>query len=396
MKALRIFTLMLMSLLCAQLLAQVKYVDIKPDVKLEGVHHMPMDLDSNGTTDFILLHDTLLANWPNEGAQINVIHHMGVNEIVGQESGHFYPKPLSFNTLLFEGSKSWGIFEDNLALYVWVVTNGVLSHHGLWRYLSDDRFVGFRMQSDQGRLYGWIRLFVSPDGKYMILRDYAYQEIPEEPMYTGEGIPVNPIKNLSVQDVFDFGDGRDLQVTFSPQVDEIAISHYRILIIKSSDLTHFDLLAAINVPASSCTKVYPSPNPYSMFLNADTRDVSGELIKAGEEYVIKVLSVGRKIDNPEYSLSPATNPFSLDKLTTMREENGQSISVHVADNHCIITSADSKFLGVQLYNLNGQLLKNSSVESNAYHIDLSCIRADIVVLIIQTEKSIITRKLNLN
>ncbi len=103
MKTIYIFSIIHFIVLYTQVNGQVKYVDIEPDIKLEGVHHLNLDLDSNGSIDFRLIHDTVLANWPNEGAQINVIHHMGMNEIVGQESGHFYPKTLAFNTLLFNG-----------------------------------------------------------------------------------------------------------------------------------------------------------------------------------------------------------------------------------------------------------------------------------------------------
>lgn len=395
MSSIRIISVVIFSLFCVTLFGQVKYIDIEPDIRLDEVHHLPLDLDSNGSTDFILIHDTNLANWPNEGSQINVIHHMGINEIVGQIGGHFYPKPLAFNSLLNDQSKSWGIFEDNLSLYTWVITGGVLSHHGMWQYLSDDRFVGFRMQSDIGRVFGWIRLFVSPDGKYMILRDYAYMEVPESPMLTGQGIPVNSVQNLEVSDVFDFGDGRDLQLTFSPPKNEIAISHYRVLVIKSSELKNFDLLAAINVPAASFIKVYPSPDPYSFFMNESTKDVDGECIKTGEEYVVKVLSVGRVIDEPDYYLSPPTPVFSLNKQTSITENSKQSISVNIAKKQLTILSEDAIILNIHVYNMNGQVLKNIESDSKTIAIDLSGLSDEIVILSICTEQNTINRKLTL-
>ncbi|MBT3422633.1 MAG: T9SS type A sorting domain-containing protein [Bacteroidetes bacterium] len=392
MKTIYIFSIILFIVLYTQVNGQVKYVDIEPDIRLEGVHHLNLDLDSNGSIDFRLIHDTVLANWPNEGAQINVIHHMGMNEIVGQESGHFYPKPLAFNTLLFDGSKSWGIFEDNLALYVWVITGGVLSHHGLWRYLSDDRFVGFRMQSDQGQLYGWIRLFVSPDGKYMVFRDYAYMELPDIPMLTGQGIPIKTVEKLEVSDEFDFGDGRDLQISFSPPQDEIALSHYRVLVIKSSAIGSIDLLAATNVPVGNVTKVYPGTNHYSFFLNENTKDVDGECIKTGEEYVVKVLSLGRLLDNPENALSAPSAPFSLNKLSAIKENAKEDISVSTSNNQCIISS-DSKIITIQLYNLNGQLYKTVNSNSNYVTINLGEFDRGALILRIETEQKIINRKI---
>ncbi|MFC2114738.1 hypothetical protein ACFLRI_05260, partial [Bacteroidota bacterium] len=300
-----------LSLLWLSLSAQLNYIDIQPDIRLEGVDHLPLDLDNNGSTDFMLIHDTVLANWPNEGSQINVIHHMGINEIVGELNGHFFPKALYFNALLNEQSKSWGMMEDNLALYVWVITNGVMSHHGNWRFLTNDRFVGFRMETDVGRVYGWIRLFVSPDGSYMIFKDYAYMEMPEMPIYTGEGIPAIPVQDIVVEDVFDFGDGRDLQVKFSPPENELVLSHYRVMFVKSSEVQGFDLMAAQQVPAGSFTKVFPGQPNYLLQLNENTADVNGESIRAGESYVAYVLSVGKCLNNPAYALSQPSTEIKL-------------------------------------------------------------------------------------
>jgi len=374
--------------------AQINYVNIEPDIRLEGVHHLPLDLDNNGSTDFILIHDTVLGNWPNEGSQINVIHHMGINEIVGELKGHFFPKALQVNSLLNEQSKSWGMMEDNLALYVWVITNGVKSYHGNWRYLTDDRFVGFRMQTDVGRVYGWIRLFVSPDGTYMIFKDYAYMEIPEMQMYTGEGIPVMSVKDVLVEDIFDFGDGRDLQIKFSSPENELVLSHYRVLLVKSSEVKGFDLTAAKQVPAGSFTKVFPGQPYYSLSLDAITTDVNGEVIHAGESYVVYILSVGNCLNNPSDALSLPSSEIKLIEASSLDEDPSQP-NIHITQRGTQLflrTQCKEKIQDVALYNTAGQLLYNISIEGTEILINTDRLPEGIILLKFLYEQHYYTRK----
>jgi hypothetical protein len=388
-----VFGIILYALVITMVNAQYNYVDIEPDIRFEDVHYLNLDLDKNGSVDFRLFHDTSLANWPNEGSQLNCIHHMGINEIVGQEAGHFYPKPLQFNTYLFDGSKSWGMHEDNLCLYAWVITDGRLSHHGLWRNLTNDRFVGFRMQTDNGPVYGWIRLFVSPDGKYMILKDYAYMEEPNLPMYTGQGIPVKEINKLEVSDVFDFGDGRDLQISFNKAENELALSHYRVLVIKSSVSSSFNLDMAMNVAVENVTKIYPSNNnKYSIFLNENSKDVDGDLIKSGESYVVKVLSKGRLMEETPYALSAPSEEFTLEKLSGITETVDENIRIVVNQKRCKINST-LKIKNIQLWSVKGQLVLNNTCNANQYQINMDQYGSGIYYVKIFTQDAVLNRKI---
>lgn len=388
MKTFQYFTVIFLFLLCYNISAQIKYVDVKPDIRLEGVHHLPLDLDSNGSIDFTLIHDTLLGNWPNEGSQINVIHHMGINEVVGVQNGHFFPKALYFNTLINEQSKSWGNFEDNLALYVWVITNNVKSHYGYWQYLTEDRFVGFRMNSKAGQLNGWIRLFVSPDGKYMILKDYAYNETPSAPIYTGEGIPIMPIKEIVVENVPNFGDGRDLRVTYNTPENEIALSHYRIMFVKNGDVPSFDIQAAQQVPAGSFIKIYRGQTNYQIDFDENTSDVNGELLKSGESYNIFVLSVGICMNNPPYTLSEPSDIINL--LRTNSIENDQidsKINISQTGNQLkIVSNENDHLIDLEIYRINGQLLyANKSINSIETEINIGQWHNEMIILNIKTK-----------
>ncbi|UTW68474.1 hypothetical protein KHA80_12640 [Anaerobacillus sp. HL2] len=55
------------------------------------------------------------------------------------------------------------------------------------------------------------------------------------------------VSNLKVMDVSDYGNGRDVQVTFNKVSDESKVSQYRILVVKSAQADGFNLDRANNV-----------------------------------------------------------------------------------------------------------------------------------------------------
>ncbi|MEK3749863.1 copper amine oxidase N-terminal domain-containing protein [Paenibacillus sp. FSL E2-8871] len=103
---------------------------------------------------------------------------------------------------------------------------------------------------------------------------------------------VKAVTNLSVSDVNDYGDGRDLKVSFSHATDETYINQYRIMVVPTSDYSSFSLSDANNVSSANYTSVSTSGNSTSQVLDSSARDVRGNLIKAGTSYKVYVLSIG--------------------------------------------------------------------------------------------------------
>ncbi|WP_019910923.1 copper amine oxidase N-terminal domain-containing protein [Paenibacillus sp. HW567] len=100
------------------------------------------------------------------------------------------------------------------------------------------------------------------------------------------------ITNLSVSDVSDYGDGRDLKVSFNHATDETYISQYRILIVPTAYYNSFSLSEANNVPSSYYTTVSTAGSSTSQVLASSARDVRGDVIKNGTPYRVYVLAVG--------------------------------------------------------------------------------------------------------
>lgn len=105
-------------------------------------------------------------------------------------------------------------------------------------------------------------------------------------------LAADPVANVSITDVGDFGDGRDLLVGFAKPSDESNISGYRVMIVKTKDAALFNLTAANAVTSDYYTTVSKSgSSTLNAQLTSSSRDTSGERITNGVAYTAFVLSV---------------------------------------------------------------------------------------------------------
>lgn len=99
------------------------------------------------------------------------------------------------------------------------------------------------------------------------------------------------VTGVVAADVNNFGDGRDLQVSFTKVADETPIAEYRIFVVRVSDANTFDLAKANAVPAGNYTTVTKKGTNISQTLASNARDVNGNLIENSIVYKIFVMSV---------------------------------------------------------------------------------------------------------
>jgi len=106
-------------------------------------------------------------------------------------------------------------------------------------------------------------------------------------------LAAEPVTNVTMTDVGDYGDGRDLLVSFTRPSDESNISGYRVMIVKTKDASKFNLTAANAVTSDYYTAVSKSSsgNTLNAILHSASRDTSGELITNGVAYTAFVLSL---------------------------------------------------------------------------------------------------------
>lgn len=182
---------------------------------------------------------------------------------------------------------------------------------------------------------------------------------------------VGAVTSLSVTDVNNYNDGRDLQVSFYRPSDQSNISHYQVFVVKSSD-SYFDLHRATNLNSYYYTQISKnnsSSNYMTQVLNSSSRDIDGELIRNGVSYRVYVLSVGYSTSNSALSdyasitlghNNQNVNPVSTPTLT-LNGNNGNGSDLRVAfspaygesyiDHYRILVVKSNKSLNVsQAYN----------------------------------------------
>jgi len=122
---------------------------------------------------------------------------------------------------------------------------------------------------------------------------------------------VSAVTNLSVSDIADYNNGRDLQVSFTKVANEAAIKNYRVFVVKEANVSSFGLAAANAVTNSNNYTTINKTNSYNIVqtLNAGSRDVNGAVIQNGIAYRVFIMSVGNV--NGSNALSSMSNSIIL-------------------------------------------------------------------------------------
>ncbi|GAK41729.1 copper amine oxidase N-terminal domain-containing protein [Paenibacillus urinalis] len=120
-----------------------------------------------------------------------------------------------------------------------------------------------------------------------------------------------PISGLAVSDIQDYGDGRDLRVTFNKSSNEASVDHYRVFVVKSGNAGAFNVSIASSMNSSRYTRVNKTGGNLSVALSADARDTDGSIIRSGVSYRVFVLAVSNRGDSKLNSLSGASSVIQL-------------------------------------------------------------------------------------
>ncbi|MFB7156935.1 stalk domain-containing protein [Lysinibacillus sp. NPDC056232] len=150
----------------------------------------------------------------------------------------------------------------------------------------------------------------------------SYNQIVSINSDTPSNISISPATYVSVRDIGNQGDGRDLEVTYSKSSTESLVDHYRVLVVKASK--SFNQASALKVSASNYTKVSPAGSDRSIILTQSSRDVDGDYIRNDQPYVAYVLAVGKG----SYSsvLSKSSQKITLTNMSSVTEVTNVKIS----------------------------------------------------------------------
>lgn len=141
----------------------------------------------------------------------------------------------------------------------------------------------------------------------------------------GNNASVSAVTNLSVADIADFGDGRDLQVRFSPSSNENNLSRYQVYVVKTSKANSFNLTQANS--NRNYTTFSKNGSQISGSLNWDARDTDGDRIQQGVPYTVFVLSVSNSNSAVNNALSNGSSSITLSDSSVVQAVTGLSASI---------------------------------------------------------------------
>lgn len=139
-----------------------------------------------------------------------------------------------------------------------------------------------------------------------------------------------PATSVGVSDVQDYGDGRDLQVTFNKSSDESRVDHYRVFVVKSGNAGSFDLSRANGLSNDRYTRVNTTGGNLKVTLASGARDTDGSAIRSGVSYRVFVLAVSNRGDSKLNALSSASSTIQL-SASSVRPAS--SVSANIKGNN---------------------------------------------------------------
>lgn len=120
--------------------------------------------------------------------------------------------------------------------------------------------------------------------------------------------PIPPVSTLSIADVANFGNGRDMEVTFSKVTNEELISEYRIVIVKATRASAFTVDHAASLQPGTFTAVAPDNTNKKLTLETTAKDSDGDTITEDQPYVALIVTVGK---SENLTLSKPSNQLTL-------------------------------------------------------------------------------------
>lgn len=187
--------------------AQVVYIDIDPDMIIdEPGSSQELDMDGNGIADFSFLFSSFTFYSPGHNSYRNRIDILvkplnSLNALAGTSDYHgtfsggawwYYPYALAYNSKI-GASDLWQTNDEQILALVTIDSDDGIVHYAPdadW-FNSNieetiDHYLGVRfIDSENMSHYGWVRCDVIDSGKTLILKDYGFNNFPENGIYAG-------------------------------------------------------------------------------------------------------------------------------------------------------------------------------------------------------------------
>lgn len=197
--------------------AQIIYTDVNPDSTVTrttlGTNTYSLDINNDGIVDFNI---NALRTFGCGGmfhlySKVSV-KTLGSNQIAIKDTiGSGYDNPaLALNLNDIEQYQIW----DTTGSANGILLSNAVCYKGVWSPATD-KYLGIKLISGGNAYYGWIRLQVSMASSIpsFILKDYAYNSIPNQPIHAGETSCTTSTVSLAASGPLSFCNGDSVVFT---------------------------------------------------------------------------------------------------------------------------------------------------------------------------------------
>jgi len=125
--------------------------------------------------------------------------------------------------------------------------------------------------------------------------------------------PLLQVKGPLVIDNSDFGDGRDIKISFFKRADETGLAEYRIIAVKKEAVSAFNMESANLLTEEKYLQVLPTGANHELILDDTFLDSDGDNIVSGQPYRFFILSVADMIIKDINALSIGSNIITIEE-----------------------------------------------------------------------------------
>jgi len=163
------------------------------------------------------------------------------------------------------------------------------------------------------------RLLLIVISSIALINIYCSDDAPLRP--TDTNIETDAVSNVVITDIGENGNGSDLSVSFDEATDESKVSEYRIMVLKSSLASTFNLSKADSLSSANYTQVAKTGSSVALSLAATARDSDGDLLQNDVGYIVLVLTVADGTNSNINALSIGSNVLTLQFVSTSPVSN---------------------------------------------------------------------------
>jgi hypothetical protein len=318
-QALAVFILLLFISFSTTSKAQVNYTDIIPDSHVPINDTLIIDLNHDGTNDFKIF----MASDGYSSQAFYIFLSDQTYVAINNDSASVIEYGETINNEL-----EWSNTERVRMLYF-----DDASSVGNWAGINNG-YLGIKLSIGNETYYCWLRLHIIGDGwpTYMYALDYAINSLANEEIHAGDGLPAGAT-SLYTQDINDYFDGRDIQITFTKAFNENLFTEYRIFLAKTDDENAEDLDYMNQLAEDKYLSIVTDPNNQDFkidtILSQESTDIDGDAITPNTPYKIHILNIAATGNSSDNILSNPSNELILESLTG----EAKNIMVQDIDNN---------------------------------------------------------------